>query len=224
MPPSTDQLIERLVATADPVRRLRPPLLRATLWLLAVAAAAAVALPFFANIHVLAGKMAAPQFLVELIATLLTGIIAVIAAFHLSLPDRSPLWALAPLPTLGLWLASSGYNCYREWIAVGTDGWRLGETSDCFVTILGFSVPIGLALFLVLRRARPIAPLPVAVIGGLGVASLSAFLLQFNHPIDASFLDLGSHAAAVGVVVLASSALAKFRRREILVDATEPSR
>lgn len=212
MPPSTDQLIERLVASAEPVRRLRPPLLRATLWLLVVAAAAALALPFFANFPLFEKKCADIKFVLEVIGTVLTGIAAIIAAFYLSLPDRSPLWALLPLPPLALWLASSGYNCYREWITVGPGGWHTGETADCFVTILGFSVPLGLALYLMLRRARPIAPLPVAVTGALGVAALSAFFLQFNHPIDASFLDLGSHAAAVGVVVLVSSALARFRR------------
>jgi hypothetical protein len=205
MPPSTDQLIERLAADAAPVRRLRPPWLRATLWLLAVAAAAAILLPFFADFHLFARKFADPNFLLELIGTVLTGISAVVAAFYLSLPDRSALWALLPLPPLALWLASSGYNCYREWITIGTNGWSLGESSHCFGTILGFSIPLGLALFLVLRRASPIAPVPAAALGGLGIAGISAFLLQFNHPVDASFLDLGMHAAAVAIVVIASA-------------------
>lgn len=205
MPPSTDQLIERLAADAAPVRRLRPPWLRATLWLLAVAAAAAVLLPFFADFHLFEQKCADPKFVLELIGTVLTGIAAVVAAFYLSLPDRSGLWALLPLPPLVLWLASSGYNCYREWITVGANGWSLGESSHCFGTILGFSIPLGIALFLVLRRARPIAPVPAAALGGLGIAGISAFLLQFNHPVDASFLDLGLHAAAIAIVVIASA-------------------
>jgi hypothetical protein len=205
MPPSTDQLIERLAADAAPVRRLRPPWLRASLWLLAVAAAAAVLLPFFADFHLFEQKCADPKFVLELIGTVLTGIAAVVAAFYLSLPDRSGLWALLPLPPLALWLASSGYNCYREWITVGANGWSLGESSHCFGTILGFSIPLGIALFLVLRRARPIAPVPAAALGGLGIAGISAFLLQFNHPVDASFLDLGLHAAAIAIVVIASA-------------------
>jgi hypothetical protein len=213
MPPSTDQLIERLAASAAPVKRLRPPLLRASLWLLVIAAAAAIAVPFFADFHLFDEKLQDPKFILELIGTLLTGIAAIIAAFYLSLPDRSPFWALLPLPALALWLASSGYNCYREWITVGTDGWHLGASTDCFSTILAFSVPLGLALFLVLRRARPIAPVPVAAIGGLGIAAISAFLVQFNHPVDASFLDLGVHAVAIGLVVSAASVMARVAPR-----------
>jgi hypothetical protein len=209
MPPSTDQLIERLAANAEPVKRLKPPLVRATLWLLAVAAAAALFVPFFANFPLFDQKLQDGKFILELIGTLLTGIAAVIATFYLSVPDRSPAWALLPIPPLILWLASSGYNCYREWITFGTNGWQFGETMGCFGTILGFSVPLGLALILVLRRARPIAPVPVAAIGGLGVAAISAFLLQFNHDVDASFLDLGVHAVAVSLVVLVALAITR---------------
>ena len=215
MPPSTDQLIELLARGAEPVKRLRPPLVRATLWLLAVAAVAAIVVPFFANFALFDDKLRDAKFVLELIGTLLTGIAAVIAAFYLSLPDRSPAWALLPLPPLVLWLASSGYNCYRDWIVVGTSGWALGETAGCFGTIMGFSVPIGIALVLVIRRARPIAPVPVAAIGGLGVAALSAFLLQFNHDVDASFLDLGVHAAAILLVIAVAAIVARIPRAPI---------
>jgi hypothetical protein len=209
MAPSTDQLIERLAASAAPVRRLRPPLVRASLWLLAVAAAAAIVVPFFANFALFDAKLQDGKFVLELTGTLLTGIAAVIAAFYLSIPGRSPAWMLLPIPPLVLWLASSGYNCYREWVVYGTSGWHLGETAGCFGTIIGFSVPLGVALILMLRRARPVAPVPVAALGGLGVAAISAFLLQFNHDVDASFLDLGVHALAVSIVVLAISAMAR---------------
>jgi len=209
MAPSTDQLIERLAASAGPVRRLRPPLVRASLWLLAVAAAAAIVVPFFANFALFNAKLQDGKFILELAGTLLTGITAVIAAFYLSIPGRSPASMLLPIPPLVLWLASSGYNCYREWIVYGASGWHLGETTACFGTIIGFSVPLGVALIVMLRRARPVAPVPVAALGGLGVAAISAFLLQFNHDVDASFLDLGVHALAVAIVVLAISAMAR---------------
>ena len=53
------------------------------------------------------------KFVIELVGTVLTGIAAVIAAFELSMPDR-PAQVWLPLPPLILWLASSGYNCWRD--------------------------------------------------------------------------------------------------------------
>ena len=208
---STEQLIGQLAASAAPVKRLRPPALRAALWLTGVAAAAAIVLPFFADFALFVRKAQDAKFLIELAATLLTGIAAVIAAFELSLPDRSPAWAWLPVPPLAVWLAASGYNCWREWILVGDAGWRFGESAACFASIVGFSIPMGFALLFFLARAKPLAPVPVAALGGLGIAGLAAFLLDFNHPIDASFLDLGWHAAAVGLVIATTALWGRWR-------------
>lgn len=205
MSEATDRLIGRLVAEAEPVRRLRPPLVRAGLWLLAIAAVGAVAILLFSNLGVFERRAQDPKLVLELIGTLATGVAAVIAAFHLSLPDRSPGWALLPLPPLALWVLSSGYSCYRHWITFGPDGWAIGESANCFRFILAVSVPLAGALFLVLRRARPLAPLPVAAVGGLGVAGLAAFLLQFFHPFDVTFMDLTVHLVAVALVVAVAS-------------------
>jgi hypothetical protein len=148
--------------------------------------------------------------MIELIATLMTGVAAVLAAFELSLPDRSTAWSLLPLPSLALWVASSGYGCYRHWIVFGPGGWELGESVYCLRFILAVSLPLGLSLLLLLRRAAPLAPVRVAAVGGLGVAAIAAFVLQFFHPFDATFIDLGVHLAAVGVVVAIASATGRF--------------
>jgi hypothetical protein len=211
VPHSTDQLIAQLAASAEPVKRLRPPLRRAVFWLIGVAAAAAIVVPFFADWRVFAIRAQDAKFGIELAATLLTGIAGVIAAFELSVPDRSPAWAWLPAPPLALWLASSGYNCWRDWIAVGAQGWQFGESAACFATIVGFSIPLGIALLLLIARAKPLAPIRVAALGGLGIAGIAAFLLGFNHPMDASFLDLGWHAAAVGLVVACTSLWGRWR-------------
>lgn len=202
----TEQIIGRLVADAAPVRRLRPPAFRAALWLLAVAAIAAVAILWFSNLAVFARRAEDPKLALELAGTLLTGIAAVLAAFELSLPDRASGWALLPLPPLALWIASSGYSCYRHWLGFGPGGWEIGESAHCFGFILGVSVPLAISLMLLLRIAHPLAPLRVAAMGGLGVAGIAAFLLQFFHPFDVTFMDLGIHAAAVAIVVAASAA------------------
>ncbi len=210
MADGTEQLIDRLVADAKPVRRLRPPLWRAAAWLVPVAAIAAFAIAEFADLGLFAERTRDPKLTLELIGTLATGVVATIAAFYLSVPDRSPGWVLAPVPFLGLWIASSGYSCYRHWIAFGPDGWTLGESAECFKFIVLISVPLGATLLLLLRRAAPLAPVRVAAIGGLGVAGVAAFLLQFFHPFDVTVMDLAVHALAVGLVVGAGSLLGRF--------------
>jgi hypothetical protein len=207
MSSGTDGLIERLAAAAAPVRRLRPPLLRAGSWLAAVAVVAAAAIGLFADVALFVRRAGDAKLALELAGTALTGILAVIAAFELSLPDRSARWALLPLPPLGLWIASSGYSCWRHWISIGPAGWEVGESWHCFRFILGVSLPLAMSLIVVLRRARPLAPTRVAAMGALGVAAIAAFILQFFHSFDVTFMDLAIHAVAVAIVVAAVAAL-----------------
>jgi hypothetical protein len=203
---TTKDLIDRLAADAKPVRRLRPPFARATGWLVGfVALAGAVTLVSGAWPAMIV-RLEDTRFVVETIATLATGVAAIIAAFYLSLPDRSQFWLFLPLPPLVLWLASSGYGCYRNWIAYGPQGWGLGRSSDCFVFIVTLSIPVAIALYLSLRRALPLEPLRVMASGGLGVAALTAATLQFYHPFDVTVIDLAVHVVAVTIVVVAMMA------------------
>lgn len=205
MKKSTERLIEHLASEALPVRRLSAPALRASLFLLSALALAALAIVLFAKLPVFERRISDPKLAIEVAATLATGILAVLAAFELSLPDRSPRWALLPVPTLVLWIASSGYSCWRHLVVHGPDGWAVGESAECFRFILVVSLPLGAALLLMLRRARAIAPVRVAALGALGVAALAAFVLQFFHPFDVTFMDLAIHLVAVGLVVLVAS-------------------
>jgi hypothetical protein len=198
---TTPQLIDVLAADAKPVRRLRPPLARAGLWLGVFVAIVAAVTWATGTWPLMMERLRLTRFAVEMAATFLTGIAAVVAAFTLSLPDRSRFWMVLPLPPLALWLASSGYGCYENWLADGPQGWRLGRSSDCFVFILTMSVPVGAALYLALRRALPLDPLRVMAVGGLGVAALAAAALQFYHPFDVTVIDLAVHVTTVLIVV-----------------------
>jgi len=210
---ATEQIIERLVADAQPVRRLRPPTLRAALWLIAVAAIAAGAILLFSDLGVMADRLRDPKLQVEMVATLLTGIAAVVASFHLSLPDRSPAWALLPLPFLAVWIASSGYSCWQHWISFGPDGFELGESAHCLRFMLAISIPLGVSLLLLLRRAAPLTPVGVAAVGGLGVGGIAAFVLQFFHPFDVTFMDLAVHLGVVAVIVAVASLIERASQR-----------
>ncbi len=213
----TSTLISRLVADANPVKRLRAPAIRACLWLLTVGSIGALTVLLFANLPLFAGRIAEPALAVEWAATLMTGAAAVLAAFQLSLPDRSPAWALFPLPSLAVWIGSSGYSCYRHWITVGPTGWEFGESVNCLVFILAVSAPLALTLVAVLRRARPLEPIRVAAMGALGVAALAAGALQFFHPFDVTVIDLGVHLGAIALIIVGLSAVEHVSARARMV-------
>ena len=183
------------------MRPLRPPVVRALLWLAGASLLIGAALLRWANLDLFMARNAEPRMALECAATLLTGITAVVAAFYLSVPDRSSLWRYAPLPPLALWVATSGLGCLQYGFGMGPAGDRLGESLHCFRFIIMVSVPLALLLYVVLRRARPLQPLPVALTAALGVAALAAFVLQFFHPFDSTVIDLTMHAAAVLVVL-----------------------
>jgi hypothetical protein len=141
----------------------------------------------------------------ELFATLATGVAAVIAAFHLSLPDRSRSWALLPLPFALLWIGISGWGCLEFWPEQNQRGWGLHQSDYCFVFLLAVGLPLSALLLLTLRRASPLQPRLVASVGALGAASLSAFILQFFHPFDVTIMDLGTHLAALAILIVVFS-------------------
>jgi hypothetical protein len=198
----TDKLIESLAARLQPVRPMHSPLLRALLWLAVVGAAGALLVLREGGAGIFMQRIALPRVAVENFATALTAICAIIAAFELSVPGRSPRWAVMPVPPLLLWLGASGLGCLQNGLSLHrTDGFA-GESPHCFAFIALASVPLAAGLFWMLRRARPIAPLPVAALGTLGVAASAAFLLQFFHPFDVTLIDLTLHLAAIALVML----------------------
>lgn len=210
----TAALIEALAADARPVRRLAPPLLRAALWL----GAATVVIGAFAVLHGLsdphgfghmAAKFAERKFAFEWLTSLFTGLTAVVAAFHLALPDRSRRWVYLPLPALALWLSAIGYGCLTDWVRFGPDGFALGTSFACFMTILGTSLPVGLLMAAMLRHAEAAWPLETITVGALGVAALSATGLGLYHEIDATLMILIWHGGTVAAVTLAARLLGR---------------
>ena len=202
---STETLIAALADEVRPVDPLKPPLRRAGAWLLVTAAAGG-------GLVLAMGGALAPESWVESGAMLATALLAIFAAFALSVPGAAPWWRLAPLPPLLLWMGLSGAGCYANLLAMGEAGWGSGVHGDCFVFITVAGTLIGLPLLWLLSRARPIDPLPVALLGGLGAAALAAFLLQFFHPFPVTVLDLAFHLLA-GLLIVGAATL--LRRRAL---------
>jgi len=203
---TTPDLIESLVAGAKPVRRLRPPAARAALWLLFALAIVSLLAVSHGLRPDLGARLDQLLFVTGLAASLLTGVLAAVAAFIVSLPDRSRLWLLLPAPAFALWVSTISYGCLTAWVEMGADGLRLGEAVDCFATLVLISAPLSLAILVMLRYTALLEPARVAAMGALAVSAIAATALSVFHSLDATVMvlmwNLGIAALFVGLANL----------------------
>lgn len=202
----TSDLIASLARDLPPVRRLRPPFVRAAGWL-AVAFIVVAFLAVAQGIRQdLAMRLRDPAFALSMASSLLTGVLAALAAFQVSLPDRSRLWLLLPLPALVVWLSNIGYQCLTQWIAVGPEGLTMGEAARCFATLVLTGLPLSLLMLVMLRYTALLRPTAATLMGSLAVAAITASALALFHIIDASAMilmwNLGTAALFVGLSAL----------------------
>jgi hypothetical protein len=207
---TTPDLIETLVERAAPVRRLRPPLVRAAFWL----GFAGFVLALLAVGHGvradLAERLSQTTFTVSIASALATGVLAAVAAFAISIPDRSRWWLVLPVPTLIVWIATIGYGCIADWVNVGPDGMHLGETARCFATLVMTSVPLTIALAVMLRYAALLRAGAVAMLAALAVAAITSTALSLFHQLDATVMILVWN---LGTAALITGAGSLFGRR-----------
>jgi len=199
----TPDLIDILVECATPVRRLRPPLVRAGLWFLFTAFVIGLIAIAHGIRPDIAERLRQLVFVVSMTAALATGILAAIASFRISLPDSSRLWLALPAPPLVLWVSTIGYGCLTDWVSVAPTGVRMGEAVRCFATLLLASVPLSVATLVMLRHAALLRPTTVSVMGGLAIAAMTSFTLSLVHDLDATVMilvwNLGSAALITGL-------------------------
>jgi len=200
---TTPDLIEALAANLAPVRRLRPPVTRAACWMLLVALLLALLAVSQGIRPDLTQRSRELTFILGMSGALLTGVLAAVAAFMLSLPDRSRFCLLLPAPALVLWLSTIGYQCLTNWVSLEPNGIHLGETTQCFATLVLTSLPLSLAMLVMLRYAAPLRPIAVTLTGSLAVAAITATALSLFHELDATVMilmwTLGTAALFVGL-------------------------
>jgi hypothetical protein len=206
---TTPEFINTLVASATPVRRLKPPLIRAGMWLML----AAVILALIGVAHGLRSDIfdccRQPRFVVAMVGMLATGILAAVASFRVSVPDGSRLWVLLPMPALALWVSAIGYGCLTDWVSIRPDGVHMGEAVRCFATLLLMSVPLSIAMLVMLRYAALLRSTEVSLLGGLAVAAVTSFALSLFHDLDATMMILIWN---LGSAIVVASASAVFGR------------
>lgn len=218
---TTQELIRQLVDGALPVRRLRPPLLRAGVWIV-VAAAALTAIATTIGIRPdLDAKLRDPAFLIEVGSAALTGILAAIAAFHVALPDRSARWVLLPVPALLLWLSTIGYGCLTNWVGPGPSSLAGSISVQCLQTIALGSTPLAAMLFFMLRHARFVRTAATAGVAAIAVAGLTVSALRTFHELDATAMVLIWNVGAGAAMTLVG---AVFGRRLFLWPKTNSHR
>lgn len=200
---ATPDLIESLSANMKPVRRLRPPVTRAACWLLLAALVVALLAASQGIRPDLAQRLHDPAFAAGIAGAALTGVLAAIAAFLVSLPDRSRLWLILPAPAVAIWLSNIGYQCLTQWISMGPEGLSFGETGRCLATLVLTSLPLSLAMLVMLRYAAPLRPTAVTFMGSLSVAAITATALSLFHAGDATLMiimfNIGTATAFVGL-------------------------
>ena len=207
---TTPELIDTLGACATPVRRLRPPLIRAGLWLMF----AAFLLGIIGVAHGLRPDIfqcvQQPRFVIAMLGALATGVLAAVASFRVSLPDTSRLWLLLPLPPLVLWVSAIGYGCLTDWVSVGPDGVHLGEALRCFATLVLTSVPLSIAMLVMLRYAARLRSTEASLIGGLAVAAITSFALSLFHDLDATMMILIWNLGTAAILATLSAVFGKY--------------
>jgi len=189
----TDDLIRQLAGANAPVRRLRPPWVRALLWL--AVAGPYVALVIWLHPHTpeIIVSLADMRMVVEVAAALATGMTAACAAFCSTVPgyDRRMLWL--PVPPAAVWAATLGVGCLNDWLAYGAAALALRPDWDCLPpAIMVGSLPL-VVILVMLRRGAPLRPKISVALAALAVAGLGNAAMRLFHPGDATVMILVWH-------------------------------
>ena len=207
---NTSDLIHSLATNVAPVKRLRPPLLRATLWLLLAAIIMALLTVSQGLRPQFAERMRDVTFATSMLASVLTGVLATIAAFMISLPDRSRLWLLLPAPPLVVWLGTIGAQCFGGWISIPPGAVTVEVAASCVATLVLTSLPLSLVMLVMLRYAALLRPVSTILIGSLAVSAITSAALSMFHSLDATAMILGWN---LGTAVLFTGLAALFGRK-----------
>ena len=206
---STPDLIDQLAAGLTPVRRLRSPMVRAAQWLL-LATVVSIMLVIALGVRPDFWQCVLDQsFVLCTGASVATGVCATVAAFMLSLPDRSRAWVLLPLPAVAGWLSTIGYQCLTNWVALEPDVLSWGEAARCFSTLVVTSLPLAITILVMLRHSTPLRPVLATLTAGLAVSAITATEMSLIHNIDASIMNLVWNLGAAAAIIVASGTIGR---------------
>jgi hypothetical protein len=198
---ATEQLIDALTEGLQPVQPLRKPWLRAGLWSAFATLVIAVIAAVGGSRADLAHALQEATFLVPLIGSWLTGVTAAMAAFQVSLPDRSRRWLFLPVVPILLWGTGFAVSCFTN------PGDILGSLallpeSACLATIVVTSAGLIAVLLPMLRRVKTLRPRLTAWLGCLAVAGFADTAHLLVHTEQDSLLALTVNLVPAVVLVV----------------------
>lgn len=206
----TPDLIRALAAQARPVKPLASLGWRLCGWLLlAVALAGLLAMGQGVRAD-LPDELRKPSFVLAVGAALLTGALAAAGCLLASLPDRSRRWLWLPAFPAAVWVSTLSYGCLADWVGLdpASLGWR--EALNCLSTLLLTSVPLSLALFVLLRHAAPLRPALVTMTAGLAVSAITSATMSVIHQLDASVMVLAWNLGFAAILVAFDAAAGRW--------------
>ena len=180
---NTDQLIDRLVADASPVRRLVDPRRRAALWAAIALVCVGLGVTFFGARLAVAGPATLIPFLVRLGLLAATMWLSVVTAFRLAVPgeDQRAWTRWWPLLLLGALIAVVAAELVLVWIVGETGSPLRAWTCVRKLTVVG-AVPAVAAMVLI-RRAAPLDPVWTALLGLVAAGAAGALTSELACPI-----------------------------------------
>ena len=214
----SEDLILELARSASPALPLHAPWRRLLYWLfptLVLMAGIVWAMGVRADFG---QKLGEPTFVTEVLAALLTGILAAFAALCCVQPGR-PLWErFVPLAPLSIWLTSLGEGCWQTLTEVRPNGIAFMPDPVCFPAILMVGTIPAIALISMVRRGAPLAPVTTTALAALAASAMGAAALRLFHPQDASLMVLvwqfGSVVLLTGIASLFGRRLLRWRSLE----------
>ena len=206
----TPDLIQALAARIRPVKPLASPGRRLCGWLLlAVAVAGLLAMGQGVRAD-LADELRKPWFVLALGAALATGVLAAAGCLVASLPDHSRRWLWLPALPAAVWVSTLSYGCLASWVSLDPASLEWREALTCLSTLLLTSVPLSLALFVLLRHAARLRPAPVTMTAGLAVSAITSATMSVVHQIDASVMVLAWNLGFAAILVAFDAAAGRW--------------
>src|SRR4029077_14438387 len=113
------------------------------------------------------------------------------------------------LPFAALWLSGFAFGCLGDWIAVPAGAPVMHDRVRWLEALIIASLPLGLVLWRMLRRARPLRAGATAWVGALAVPGFADTAHLLIHMVQASSLVLVINLVPVTIILVIGGLLGR---------------